>query len=77
MFRFAHPELLYLLIIIPLLIVFYVVMVNRKKKAIAEFGNPELLKSLMPLQSFKRGAWKFVNQPLGWIFNLVLPCGIC
>lgn len=32
MFRFAHPELLYLLIIIPLLIVFYVVMLTRKKK---------------------------------------------
>ena len=39
MFRFAHPELLYLLIVIPLLIVFYVVMIRRKKKAIAEFGN--------------------------------------
>ena len=34
MFRFAHPELLYLLIVIPLLIVFYVVMIRRKKKAI-------------------------------------------
>lgn len=60
MFRFAHPELLYLLIIIPLLIVFYVVMLTRKKKAIAEFGNPELLAPLMPLLSFKRGTWKFV-----------------
>ena len=59
MFRFAHPELLYLLIIIPLLIVFYVMMVRKKKKAIAEFGNPVLLKPLMPLLSFKRGAWKF------------------
>ena len=49
MFRFAHPELLYLLIVIPLLIVFYVVMIRRKKKAIAEFGNPELLGPLMPL----------------------------
>ena len=48
MFRFAHPELLYLLIVIPLLIVFYVVMIRRKKKAIAEFGNPELLGPLMP-----------------------------
>ena len=42
MFRFAHPELLYLLIIMPLLIVFYVVARIRKKKAIAEFGSPEL-----------------------------------
>lgn len=71
MFRFAHPELLYLLIIIPLLIVFYVVMVNRKKKAIAEFGNPELLKSLMPLQSFKRVAWKFVMILVALFFVIV------
>ena len=50
MFRFAHPDLLYLLLVIPLLIVFYVVARIRKKKAIAEFGNPELLATLMPLQ---------------------------
>ena len=60
MFRFAHPELLYLLIIIPLLIVFYVVARIRKKKAIAEFGSPELLSTLMPLQSYKRETLKFI-----------------
>lgn len=71
MFRFAHPELLYLLIVIPLLIVFYVVMVRRKKKAIAEFGNPELLKPLMPLLSFKRGMWKFSMLILALLFVIV------
>lgn len=68
MFRFAHPELLYLLIVIPLLVVFYVVMIGKKKKAMAEFGNPELLKPLMPLLSFKRGAWKFVLLLLALVF---------
>lgn len=71
MFRLAHPELLYLLIIIPLLIIFYVVMVKRKKKAIAEFGNPELLKPLMPLLSYKRGTWKFVMLMLALLFVIV------
>ena len=71
MFRFAHPELLYLLIVIPLLIVFYVVMIRRKKKAIAEFGNPELLGPLMPLLSFKRGTWKFVMLMLALLFVIV------
>lgn len=71
MFRFAHPELLYLLIVIPLLIVFYVVMVGKKKKAMAEFGNPELLKPLMPLLSFKRGAWKFVMLLLALVFVIL------
>ena len=71
MFRFAHPELLYLLLVIPLLIVFYVVMRSRKKKAIAEFGNPELLAPLMPLLSFKRGAWKFTMILLALLFVIV------
>lgn len=71
MFRFAHPELLYLLITIPLLIVFYVVMVGKKRKAIAEFGNPELLKPLMPLLSFKRALWKFVMWMLALVFVII------
>lgn len=71
MFRFAHPELLYLLLVIPLFIVFYIVMVNKKKKAIAEFGNPELLKPLMPLVSFKRGAWKFVMILIALMFVII------
>ena len=75
MFRFAHPELLYLLIIIPLLIVFYVVMLTRKKKAIAEFGNPELLAPLMPLLSFKRGTWKFVMILLALLFVITGAAG--
>ncbi len=71
MFRFAHPELLYLLIILPLLIVFYVLMTGKKKKAIAAFGNPELLKPLMPLLSFKRGAYKFIMWLIALAFVIV------
>lgn len=75
MFRFAHPELLYLLILLPLLTVFYIVMFIRKKKAIAEFGNPELLASLMPLASFKRGTWKFVLILLALFFVITGAAG--
>lgn len=71
MFRFAHPELLYLLIIIPLLIVFYVVARIRKKKAIAEFGSPELLATLMPLQSTKRGSLKFILIVMALFFVIL------
>lgn len=75
MFKFAHPALLYLLIVIPLLIVFYVMMVSRKKKAIAEFGNPELLKPLMPLLSFRREAWKFVFLLTALVFVIIGAAG--
>ncbi|MDR2130945.1 MAG: VWA domain-containing protein [Odoribacteraceae bacterium] len=60
MFRFAHPELLYLLILLPLLVLFYLLMAARKRKAIAAFGDPGLLETLMPLRSPRREAMKFV-----------------
>ena len=71
MFRFAHPDLLYLLAVIPLLVVFFVVVRTRKKKAIAEFGNPELLATLMPLQSYKREAAKFVMVLIALFFVIL------
>ncbi|KIO42664.1 MULTISPECIES: VWA domain-containing protein [Sanguibacteroides] len=71
MFRFAHPDLLYLLIVIPLLVIFYIVTVRHKKKAIAEFGNPDLLNGLMPLLSFKRGALKFVLILIALLFIIL------
>lgn len=71
MFRFAHPDLLYLLIVIPLLVVFYIVTVRHKKKAVAEFGNPDLLATLMPLLSYKRAAWKFVLIVIALFFVIL------
>lgn len=75
MFRFAHPEILYLLAVIPLLVIFYVVMVRRKKKAMAEFGDPVLLAPLMPLLSFKRGTWKFLVLMLALFFVITGSAG--
>ena len=48
MFRFAHPDFLYLLFLLPVLVVFYVYAIVLKKKAIKKYGNPELLTELMP-----------------------------
>lgn len=59
MFRFAHPDFLYLLFILPFLVAFYVYVVIRKKKAIKRYGNPALLVELMPDVSFKRQHLKF------------------
>lgn len=59
MFRFAHPDFLYLLLILPALIAFYVYALIRKKKAIKKYGNPELLEALMPEVSLKRQHLKF------------------
>lgn len=59
MFRFAHPEFLYILIIIPLIAFINLILSNRRKKAIEAFGDLELLKNLMPDASYNRPVLKF------------------
>jgi Ca-activated chloride channel family protein len=62
MFRFAHPEYLYFLFIIPLLIGVFIYNVHKKKQNIRLFGNPELLAELMPNVSHVRPHVKFWIQ---------------
>ena len=59
MFRFAHPDFLYLLFVLPALVAFYVYAMILKKKAIKKYGNPELLAELMPEVSPGRQHLKF------------------
>ncbi|MCT4587449.1 MAG: VWA domain-containing protein [Carboxylicivirga sp.] len=58
-FRFEHPQALYLLLLIPLLAFIHLYLARRRKKALEEFGNTELLNDLMPNVSFKRPTIKF------------------
>ena len=46
MFRFANGELLYLLIAVPVLAAVYALAARRRKRLVARFGNPELVRSL-------------------------------
>jgi Ca-activated chloride channel family protein len=62
MFRFAEPEYLYLLLVVPLLTLIFVFYKIRKRKNIAAFGDPDLLKGLMPNVSTVRPTVKFVMQ---------------
>lgn len=55
MFRFANVELLYLLILVPVLVIVYLLAVGRRRRLVARFGNPELLRELMP--DFHAGAY--------------------
>ncbi len=69
MFRFAHPDFLYLLFLLPVLVAFYVYAIVLKKKAIKKYGNPELLAELMPEVSPKRQHLKFgcCSEPSRWL----------
>ncbi len=59
MFRFANPEYLYLLIILPFLLLLFFFALRLRKKNIRKFGNPKLLKLLMPEASVARLHVKF------------------
>lgn len=60
MFRFAYPEYLYLLLILPALLLFYIYIMKSGKKAIRKYGSPELISSLMPEASPKRRRLKYL-----------------
>ncbi len=60
MFRFANPEYLYLLLLLPLMWVLYIVAHRNRRKRLALFGNIELLRGLMPDFSKWRPRIKFV-----------------
>ncbi|MGX8683473.1 MAG: VWA domain-containing protein [Bacteroidales bacterium] len=59
MFRFEEPAYLYLLLLLPVLVAFYLYSNYRRRKAIREFGDPELMASLMPDVSKRRPDIKF------------------
>lgn len=59
MFRFANPEYLYLLLIIPLLLGLFIWANKKQRKNLQLFGNPKLLAPLMPNVSYVRPQIKF------------------
>lgn len=57
--RFANPEYLYLLALVPLLVSVYIYSNYRRRKRLKEYGDAELLKELMPDVSAYRPDVKF------------------
>lgn len=68
MFRFAAPEYLFLLILVPILIGIFIYSGFKRKRNLKKFGDPELLEQLMPNVSVVRPQVKFYLQ----LFALVL-----
>ena len=59
MFRFESADYLYLLILIPILVLVRLYGLRKRKGQLKKFGDPELLKSLMPDVSQPRRELKF------------------
>lgn len=60
MFRIANPEFLYALLVIPALIAFFWYSRIQRKKALALFGQKEIISVLMPNVSTSRPVVKFI-----------------
>jgi len=60
MFRFANPQYLWLLALIPLFVVLFAGVAAQRRRRLARFGNPETLAELMPEVSNGRVVLKFI-----------------
>jgi len=62
LFRFANPDFLYLLLLLPVTVILWILNELRKKRALRRLGNAEFVKRLMPEFSGIRPNLKFLLQ---------------
>ena len=74
-FRFEHPDALYLLVLIPVLAFVHLYLAKRRKKALEEFGSAELINDLMPNVSFKRPTIKFYIMLFAFVLLIITIAG--
>jgi Ca-activated chloride channel homolog len=62
LFRFANPDFLYLLLLLPVLILLYILNVIRKRNVLKRVGEANLVSRLIPEMSKIRPTVKFILQ---------------
>lgn len=72
MFRFASPEYLFLLLLVPVIIGIFIYSNIKRRRNLKKFGNPELLKDLMPNVSYSKPQLKFYLQLAALILIIVV-----
>lgn len=75
MFRFARPEYLYLLALVPVLIGFFYYALIIKSKRLKTLGNKALLRTLMPEASHIRPRVKFYLLLTAFILSVFMMAG--
>ncbi len=68
MFRFEHPEFLYFLGIIPLMILIFILVVIVRRRSLKKFGDPDLIERLMPDASKYKAVVKFSILMAAFLF---------
>ncbi len=71
LFRFANPEYLYLLLLLPAIVLLWILNEYRKRRAMLRFGKAEMVKKLIPELSKTRPAIKFIFQ-LAFLFLAII-----
>lgn len=71
-FRFAQPDMLYLLLLVPVLIVIWAMSVRSRKLARERFGDNDLVRRLSPDYSPGRMTLKFLLRLAAYIFAVLL-----
>ena len=66
--RFEHPDYLYGLIIIPVLVIIYILIRLWQDRTFKRFASMEMREYLSPLRSGRRGVFKFI------VFLLMIAC---
>jgi len=71
MIQFERPDILYLLILIPILVIWFIILQSQKKRRMQQFGEDDLLKVLMPDSSKSRPRTKFWFLNIAFIFFII------
>ncbi len=71
MIQFERPEILYLLILIPVLLLWFIILQRQKRKRAKQFADDDLLRVLIPDASKSRQSTKFILLSLAFIFFIV------
>ena len=72
LFRFANPDFLYLLLLLPVMLLLWVLNEARKKRSIRKLGNISLVRKLMPELSGIRPNIKFLFQLLAFTSVIII-----
>ncbi len=72
LFRFANPDFLYLLLLLPLLVFLFVVNEIRKRKSLQRLGDLNLVSSLVPELSKARPILKFIIGMLAFTLSVIM-----
>lgn len=72
LFRFANPEYLYALLLIPVLVIVYLWYQSAKKRQLANFGDEALIAPLMPEDNSIGKHWKAALQLVSFLLLILM-----